>query len=153
MAEYTDKYNLIKPKKSENYDIEQVTRTNMDLIDAALAEKVDKVTGKGLSTNDFTNKYKEKVDRMVEGARGYSAYEIAVQNGFEGTESEWLASLAENIATEAITTLIENKILEDNKKKYYIGKIIMDTANVNPAMYLGFGTWQQWGQGRVAVRS
>lgn len=25
--------------------------------------------------------------------RGYSAYEIAVQNGFEGTEKEWLASL------------------------------------------------------------
>lgn len=25
--------------------------------------------------------------------RGYSAYEIAVQNGFEGTETEWLDSL------------------------------------------------------------
>ena len=25
--------------------------------------------------------------------RGYSAYEIAVQNGFEGTEAEWLQSL------------------------------------------------------------
>lgn len=25
--------------------------------------------------------------------RGYSAYEIAVQHGFEGTEEEWLASL------------------------------------------------------------
>lgn len=40
------------------------------------------------------------------GPRGYSAYEIAVQNGFVGTEEEWLASLqgsdadvtAENIA-------------------------------------------------------
>lgn len=27
------------------------------------------------------------------GARGYSAYEVAVQNGFVGTEEEWLASL------------------------------------------------------------
>ena len=27
------------------------------------------------------------------GIQGYSAYEIAVQNGFEGTEQEWLASL------------------------------------------------------------
>jgi hypothetical protein len=27
------------------------------------------------------------------GARGYSAYEIAVSNGFVGTEQEWLASL------------------------------------------------------------
>lgn len=29
----------------------------------------------------------------VSGTRGYSAYEIAVQNGFVGTEEEWLASL------------------------------------------------------------
>lgn len=29
----------------------------------------------------------------VVGTRGYSAYEVAVQNGFEGTEEEWLTSL------------------------------------------------------------
>ena len=29
----------------------------------------------------------------VSGTRGYSAYEIAVQNGFVGTEQEWLDSL------------------------------------------------------------
>ena len=50
-----------------------------------------------------------------------------------------------------IENAITQAILEDNKKKYYVGKIIMDTANVNPATYLGFGTWQQWGQGRVPV--
>ena len=30
---------------------------------------------------------------QLEKWRGYSAYEVAVQNGFKGTESEWLASL------------------------------------------------------------
>lgn len=151
MAEYTNNYNLIKPNQNENYDIEQVTRKNADLIDTILYEKVNKTTGKGLSTNDFTNGYKNKVDRMVEGTRGYSAYEIAVQNGFEGTEKEWLLSLTENISTEMINILIENKILEDNKKKYYIGKIIMDTENINPSTYLGFGIWEYWGTGRVPV--
>lgn len=35
---------------------------------------------------------------LIRGIRGYSAYEIAVQQGFEGTEREWLDSLeAENI--------------------------------------------------------
>lgn len=29
----------------------------------------------------------------IELVRGYSAYEIAVINGFKGTEEEWLASL------------------------------------------------------------
>lgn len=46
---------------------------------------------------------------------------------------------------------ISSKILEDNKKKYYVGKLIFDTKNVNPSTYLGFGTWQLWGQGRVPV--
>ncbi len=43
------------------------------------------------------------------GERGYSAYEVAVQNGFEGTEQDWLATLgtsqhASKTSTEYITT-------------------------------------------------
>jgi len=34
--------------------------------------------------------------------RGYSAYEIAVQNGFEGTEEEWLASLKGDVGQQGI---------------------------------------------------
>lgn len=50
-----------------------------------------------------------------------------------------------------LETIIKNVLLEDSKKKYYVGKIILDTKNVNPATYLGFGTWVLWGQGRVPV--
>lgn len=32
-----------------------------------------------------------------------------------------------------------------------VGHIRMETTNVNPATYLGFGTWTLWGQGRVPV--
>lgn len=46
-----------------------------------------------MSTNDFTNAYKRKVDRITEGMRGYNNYELAVMNGFEGTEQEYLDSL------------------------------------------------------------
>lgn len=34
-----------------------------------------------------------KMSMDVNSWRGYSAYELAVQNGFEGSEAEWLASL------------------------------------------------------------
>ena len=37
-------------------------------IDEELALKVDKVSGKDLSTNDFTNAYKEKLDGITAGA-------------------------------------------------------------------------------------
>ena len=38
----------------------------------------------------------EQMDRIIDGqdgTNGLNAYEIAVQNGFVGTEAEWLASL------------------------------------------------------------
>lgn len=50
-----------------------------------------------------------------------------------------------------IKKIVEKIILEDNKKKYYVGKIILETKNINPATYLGFGTWKLWGSGRVPV--
>ena len=64
MPEYTNNYNLIKPKKSENYDIEEVTSKNMDIIDTQLFNKQQKEPGKGLSTNDFTDQYKNKLNGL-----------------------------------------------------------------------------------------
>ena len=57
MPDYTKNYNFIKPKKTEKYDIDDVTRKNMDIADTELFNKQDKEPGKGLSTNDFTNAY------------------------------------------------------------------------------------------------
>lgn len=92
MSDYTEHYNLKKPLKTENYDVD-VANTNNDIIDEKIYNKVDKISGRGLSTNDFTNEYKKKIDRIIEGTKGDSAYQIAVKNGFEGTEEKWLESL------------------------------------------------------------
>ena len=46
-------------------------------------------------TGDITN-LTQNISGSIDGlrgARGYSAYEIAVQEGYVGTETEWLASL------------------------------------------------------------
>lgn len=43
------------------------------------------------SNETFNAEFKDV--QTLKGDRGYSAYEIAVQNGFEGTEAEWLESL------------------------------------------------------------
>lgn len=66
------------------------------------------------------------------------------------TEKRNLQTIITNEKKNLLANITE-QILEDNKKKYYIGKIIIDTKNVNPATYLGFGTWQLWGAGRVPV--
>lgn len=41
-------------------------------VNTALATKVDKVSGKALSTNDFTTAYKNKLDAIAAGANNYS---------------------------------------------------------------------------------
>ena len=39
---------------------------------------------------------------------GYSAYEIAVINGFNGTEEEWLASLCGGVSVASVTQTTES---------------------------------------------
>lgn len=51
--------------------------------------------------------------------RGYSAYEIAVQNGFEGTEEEWLASLKGEPGDDAATITVNRKDAVDKNIMLY----------------------------------
>ena len=116
--------------------------------------KVDKETGKGLSTNDYTNNEKNKLQGIEAEANktiiNNTLTSDSITEALSAAQGKALKTLIDALQA-SISTSINNAILEDNKKKYYVGKIIMDTANVNPATYLGFGTWQYWGAGRVPV--
>ena len=70
---------------------------------------------------------------------------------FKNGESPYVNDINLNQMQKLIKASIKDAILEDNKKKYYVGKLIFDTKNINPATYLGFGTWTLWGAGRVPV--
>ena len=128
-------------------DLAQAVQTILN----SVANKVEAVAGKGLSTNDFTTTLKKKLDDLptadelkeeladkvksvtingqtktpdqltgdvdlgtVQGENGKSAYEVAVENGFVGTPSEWLASLIGNCAITGdgsnIVSLIVNNL-------------------------------------------
>lgn len=63
MADYTNNLNLILPRENENYDVE-VANINNRIIDDEINNRVKKIPGKDLSTNDFTNEYKKKIDSM-----------------------------------------------------------------------------------------
>lgn len=70
------------------------------------------------------------------------------------TETEQLVATEKTTLQGLITALgtqIRSEISAGVQARYPVGKIIMDTANTNPATYLGFGTWELWGQGRVPV--
>lgn len=101
--------------------------------------------------NLSSDQLKQKFDEVGMGIKDY--INNILTNEIEtlvATEKATLQTIIKDEKTVLLTS-IEEKILEDNKKKYYIGKIIMDTKDINPSSYLGFGTWQKWGQGKVPV--
>lgn len=46
---------------------------------------------------------------------------------------------------------LDNKIKDKLKVIYHVGKIITTSVEMNPATYLGFGTWELTGKGRVEI--
>ena len=73
MASETTNLHLVKPDQTEAVDVAPLNG-NCDKIDEAYAalaaeitNKVDKVPGKGLSTNDFTDSYKEQITKNENG--------------------------------------------------------------------------------------
>ncbi len=74
----------------------------LDLLKDLQESKLDKDPNKGLSTNDFTNELKLKLENLkqgLDGAKGekgedgLSAYELAKQEGFNGSLTDWIKSL------------------------------------------------------------
>lgn len=89
-------------KSTENKTINSVLNTHTTELSNIKRDMVVKDGNKVLSTNDFTDELKTKLEGLkqgldgnhgAKGERGYSAYEIAQQNGYTGTKEEWLASL------------------------------------------------------------
>lgn len=73
-----DKHDIyVRVKNGENYEMLLIDDTDADLsgyatteyVNGELSKKVDKVEGKGLSTNDFTNDLKTKLDGIDTGAQ------------------------------------------------------------------------------------
>lgn len=59
----------------------------------------------------------------VDGVNGESAYQIAVRNGFQGTEQEWLTSLRGNDGTSAQTPIIRRNVVTGNLEWQYDGDL------------------------------
>lgn len=75
------------------------------------------------------------------GARGYSAYEIAVQNGFEGSEKDWLAQLGTTAffsKDSAVYTATAGQTSFDMPETYTSGSevdVYVDGAKLNSNQY------------------
>lgn len=76
----------------------------------ALNEKVDKETNKGLSTNDFTNEYREKLDGIEDGANNFTV-------GAGGIGTTELADGSVTTEKHADKSVTAAKLADDAKSK------------------------------------
>lgn len=103
----TTYYNLKKPESADYYNIED-QNTNMDIIDVEINKKVDKIDGKGLSTEDYTTAEKNKLAQIYDWATGLfslkshhhdTVYEktITKKSGFNLEKSDSVSSASSSI--------------------------------------------------------
>lgn len=83
-----------------------ISTKTMSMITAKVLESVEK--------NSETIFFKDGVDGK-DGTNGKSAYELAVDNGYKGTEQDWLESLKGESVT--VVTISNTEILELLKKE------------------------------------
>ena len=111
MSTLTENYKLIKPDQTDAIDISNLN-DNADVIDRTLFNKVDKVNGKALSTNDYTNADKQKVntiDNKVDKEEG----KALSTNDYTNEDKEKLNSLSNYIHPD--THLASMIVFEDGE--------------------------------------
>lgn len=145
MATNTTNYNLKKPALTDFYDVAD-QNGNMDLIDAAMKGledgKVAKVTGKVLSTNDFTTDEKTKLQNIAANAQ-VNVIETVKVNGVALTPTTKAvdvtvpaATVVNNTLTSTSTTAAlsaaQGKVLKDSQDdlKGFIGYVDSDIYGV-----------------------
>lgn len=118
--------------------------------------KLAKITDIPTKTSDLTND-SEFIDNSVSNltnyylkSETYSQTEInnLLNNKVDKTTTIAGINLQDNITVSELVNALKVEML---KIENPVGHIRMETTNINPATYLGFGTWVLWGSGRVPV--
>lgn len=99
-----------------NYDIDRATNDNWKQIDSKIKElndgKVDKVSGKNLSTKDFTADYEKKLKEIAAGAQ-VNKIESLTLNGKTLTISNKNVDIKDEEVTHARASAIKNKTFDN----------------------------------------
>lgn len=99
-----------------------------------LSNKVDKVSGKGLSTNDFTDSLKEKLEGISGGATAVSVEEIIVSPTEPETDRRkvWFQTKGKNLFDKSNILrgyLNENGTISNNNEEYFVSEFIKVEPN------------------------
>jgi hypothetical protein len=115
MSNLTTNYKLIKPGYEDAIDVENFNK-NFDIIDKTLYSKVEKVNGKGLSTNDYTNADKQKVDTITNKVDKVSGKGLST-NDYTNEDKEKLNTITNKVDKVSGKGLSTNDYTNEDKEK------------------------------------
>lgn len=143
-------------------------------VNSALGNKVDKVTGKGLSTNDYTTDEKTKLAGIATGANKYThptshpatmitgLSDVATSGSYNDL-SDKPTSMTPKAHTHAqsditgLATALNGKADTNHTHNYCtlnqvypVGSVYLSVSSTNPSTLFG-GTWVAFGTGRVLM--
>ena len=109
------------------------------IINTALGNKVDKVSGKGLSTNDFSTDYKNKLDGIAAGATNVTVDDTLSATSENPVQNKKVKAALDGkvdkvtgkgLSTNDYTTAEKNKLagFPDNPNSVYVSNIELDGA-------------------------
>ena len=185
-SENLDLKRLDEPKSTTNFNHQIYYQNNFDKIDAAVgakptdltttaktiipainelkSDKVDKVAGKGLSTNDFDNTYKQKIDVDIpaqlnekvqnfklknevvngdfsQGTTGWVSYNATINNVNGELNAEPNAGFGQ--AFQLLKTIVGDKYYMRAKVKANVNNVVILFASVTSSAHSGNGQYQQ----------
>ena len=125
ILQYTGNYNLKKPEGTDVVNIDDLNG-NMDILDTEVAKKVDKVSGKGLSANDYTTEEKTKLAGIEAGAE-VNAIKTVKVNGTPLT----VTGKAVDVPVPAATVIADNLTSTSTTSALSAaqGKVLKDLAD------------------------
>ena len=115
--------------------------------DELLDGKVDKETGKGLSTNDFTDAYKTAVDGAAPQATTYTKTEVDTSQAAQNTRLDWLERNIETIRVMMDAVLYGYRVDRNDSNPETRVSYMYDAVGMTPARMnyttgaFDYGSW------------
>lgn len=113
MVNKTKNYGLITPTEDDFFNVEHISK-NAEITDTELKKladsKIDKQSGKGLSTCDFTQAEKDKLQDISKNANDYTHPSIHQANMIQESDARKFVSKAEKDSWNSLASQIASSI-------------------------------------------
>ena len=127
MSILTENYKLLKPEQTDAIDVDNFNN-NFDVIDTTLFNKVDKESGKTLSSNDYTDEDKLKVSTIANKVDKEDG-KVLSSNDYTNEDKQSVDTIANKVDKIEGKELSSNDYTDEDKSK-------LDSLELHPETHL-----------------